>query len=189
MAGVSFAVLSYPSDTVFEEIANPVRTEVSIVPAAAPRPVTQEEILAAVLAARDERDIPAEDDSWVITDSDGGRPAGLDGAELDELLAAAPSGPSGQGRPPGSAWPTGPGEQVAAPAAPSGSAGPTWLGELDGLPAPAPAGRPRLAPLTSCPGAGRVAGSGSPRAVCWTGWRRGWRWPGAPTTRTPDWAG
>jgi Domain of unknown function (DUF222) len=73
--------------------------EVSIVPAAAPGPETQEEILAAVLAARDERDIPAEDDSWVITDSDGDRPAelaGLDGAELHELLAAAPPRPSEQ---------------------------------------------------------------------------------------------
>jgi hypothetical protein len=63
---------------------------VSLVPAAAPRPETQEEILAAVLTARDVRDIPAEDDSWVIVDSDGDRPAeldGLDGAELDELLA------------------------------------------------------------------------------------------------------
>ncbi|HEY2490712.1 MAG TPA: DUF222 domain-containing protein [Streptosporangiaceae bacterium] len=67
-------------------------------PAAAPRPETQEEILAAMLAARDEHDIPAEDDSWVIVDSDGDRPAelaGLDGAEPDELLPAAPSGPAG----------------------------------------------------------------------------------------------
>ena len=67
-------------------------------PAAAPGPQTQEEILAAVLAARGERDIPSEDDSWIIEDSDGDRPAelaGLDGAELDELLAAAPSGPGG----------------------------------------------------------------------------------------------
>ena len=95
ISGVSFAVLSYPSDTVFEELEDAARMEVSIVPAAAPRPQTQEEILAAVLAARNERDIPAEDDSWVIVDSDGDRPAelaGLDGAELDELLSAAPSG-------------------------------------------------------------------------------------------------
>jgi Domain of unknown function (DUF222) len=98
ISGVSFAVLSYPSDTVFEELEGTARIEVSIVSAAAPRPETQEEILAAVLAARNEHDIPAEDDSWVIVDSDGDRPAelaGLDGAELDELLSAAPSGPAG----------------------------------------------------------------------------------------------
>jgi hypothetical protein len=98
MAGVSFAGLSHLSDTVFEERENPARTEVSIVPAAAPRPEPQEEILAAVLAARDERDIPAEDDSWIIVDSDGDRPAelaGPDGEQLGELLAAAPSGRSG----------------------------------------------------------------------------------------------
>jgi hypothetical protein len=91
ISGASFAVLSYSSDTVFEEPGRSAWTEVSIVPAAAPWPEAQEEILAAALAARDERDIPAEDDSWVIVDSDGDRPAGLDGAELDELLAAAPS--------------------------------------------------------------------------------------------------
>ena len=112
-------------------------------PAAAPRPETQEEILAAALAARDDRDIPAEDDSWVIVDSDGDRPAelaGLDGAELDELIAAAPA----------------PGAETARP---------------------------------GVPGMGRVAGQGSPRAACWTCWRRGWRWPGALRTRTPGWPG
>jgi hypothetical protein len=83
---------------------------VSIVPAAAPRPETQEQILAAALASQDERDIPAEDDSWVIVDSDGDRPAelaGLDGAELDELLAGTPSRPSRVPGPPGSAGPAG----------------------------------------------------------------------------------
>ena len=81
-------------------------------PAAAPRPETQEEILAAALAARDDRDIPAEDDSWVIVDSDGDRPAelaGLDGAELDELIAAAPAQPARQIRPAGAATGDGPG--------------------------------------------------------------------------------
>jgi hypothetical protein len=91
---------------VFEEPGNSAWIEVCVVPAAAPGPETQEEILAAVLAARDECDVPAEDDSWVIVDSDGDRPAelaGLDGAELDELLAAASSGPAGAaaGRGPG----------------------------------------------------------------------------------------
>src|SRR5207237_397277 len=78
----------------------PARMEVSLVPAAAPRPETQEEILAAALAARDDRDIPAEDASWVIVDSDGDRPAelaGLDGADL--LPGGAVPGP---GAPPGS---------------------------------------------------------------------------------------
>jgi hypothetical protein len=72
--------------------------KVDTVPAAALWPEDQEEILAAVLAARDECDIPGEDDSWVIVDSDGDRPAelaGVDGAELDEPLAAAPARPSG----------------------------------------------------------------------------------------------
>ena len=81
-------------------------------PVAAPRPETQEEILAAALAARDDRDIPAEDDSWVIVDSDGDRPAelaGLDGAELDELIAAAPAQPTRQIRPAGAATGGGPG--------------------------------------------------------------------------------
>jgi hypothetical protein len=106
ISGVSFAVLSYPPDTVFEELEDTARIEVSIVSAAAPRPETQEEILAAVLAARDERDIPAEDDSWVIVDSDRDRPAelaGLDGVELDELLSAAPSGLAGAAAGSGSA--------------------------------------------------------------------------------------
>jgi len=61
--------------------------------ATAPRPRAQEEILAAALASLTEHDIPSEDDAWVITDSDWDRPAelaGLDGAALDALLAAAP---------------------------------------------------------------------------------------------------
>jgi Domain of unknown function (DUF222) len=68
------------------------------VPAAVPRPESQEEML----AARDGRGIPAEDDSRVIVDSDGDRPAelaGLTGAELDELYPSAPPpdefGPAG----------------------------------------------------------------------------------------------
>jgi len=110
--------------------------EVCVVPAAAPGPETQEEILAAVLAARDERDVPAEDDSWVIVDSDGDRPAelaGLDGAELDELLAAAPARPSGQNGPSGMYERTGRCGQTGA----FGPAGPGGLGELA---AAAPAG-------------------------------------------------
>ena len=63
-------------------------------PGVAPRPETQEEILQAALAGLSEHDIPSEDDAWVITDSDCDRPAelaGLDGAELDGLLAASAS--------------------------------------------------------------------------------------------------
>ena len=106
--------------------------KVSIVPAAAPRPETQEEILAAALAARDERDIPAEDNSWVIVDSDADRPAelaGLDGAELDELLAAAqvrPSGLSERAGLVGSSW-------LSEHAGLSGLSGPAGLVEPAGL--------------------------------------------------------
>jgi hypothetical protein len=130
---------------------------VSIVPAAAPRPETQEEILAAALAARNERDIPAEDDSWIIEDSDGDRPAelaGLDGEQLDELIAAASPGPSGQGRLPGPGWLTELGEQVAVPA------GPTWLTERDEFSAPAPAGRPEVGPADFLPGSGLGGAAG-----------------------------
>ena len=93
-------------------------------PAAAPRPETQEEILAAALAARDERDIPAEDDSWVIVDSlTGDRPAELawagcrrrpSWAELGSQLAAAA---------PADHWASGPAGPVAGGGAEGGSPG------------------------------------------------------------------
>jgi hypothetical protein len=72
---------------------------VDIVPEAAPQPEDQEEILAAVLASLGEDEVPSEDDAWVITDSDCDRPAelaGLDAAEMEELLAAAPAGVDGE---------------------------------------------------------------------------------------------
>src|SRR5215469_16258147 len=143
------AVLSYLSDRVFEELENPVRTEVSVVPAAGPRPETQEEILAATLAARDVRDIPAEDVSWVIVDSDGDRPAelaGLDGAELDELLAATPARPPCPSRP-------------SEPPRLSRLGGPTGLAELGELAAAAPAG-----PCGSGPAGLVIEGAPSGRA-------------------------
>ena len=68
-------------------------------PAAASWPEDQEEILAAAVASLSENDVPSGDDAWVITDSDCDRPAelaGLDAAELEELLAAAPAGVDGE---------------------------------------------------------------------------------------------
>ena len=118
-------------------------------PAAGPRPETQEEILAATLAARDERDIPAKDDSWVIVDSDGDRPAelaGLDGAELDELLAATPARPPCPSRP-------------SEPPRLSRLGGPTGLAELGELAAAAPAG-----PCGSGPAGLVIEGAPSGRA-------------------------
>jgi hypothetical protein len=130
------------------------------VPAAAPRPETQEEILAAALATRDERDIPAEDDSWVIVDSDGDRPAelaGLDGAELDELLAAAQVRPSGLSEHAGLVGSSGLSEHaglsgLSGPAGLVGSSEPAGLGELA---AAAPADHWGSGP------AGPVAGGGA----------------------------
>jgi hypothetical protein len=160
ISGVSFAVLSYLSDTVFEERENPARTEVSIVPAAAHRPQAQEEILAAALAARDERDIPAEDDSWVIEDSDGDRPAelaGLDGNQLDELIAAAPARPPGLPGPGGLDGLADPGQLAAA--AP-GCRCRNGLAELGELAAAAPAGPCRNGPAGLVAGGGPGSGAG-----------------------------
>jgi Domain of unknown function (DUF222) len=183
ISDMPLAVLSYRSDTVFEESEDTGWREVSIVPAAAPRPETQEEILAAVLAARDERDIPAEDDSWVIVDSDGDRPAelaGLDGVELDELLACASACPSGQAGLDGveldellacaSACPSGlDGAELdgllaavsGQPSRPSGASGQAGLAELGELAAAAPAGpcgSAAAGPVTEGGSSGLVAG-------------------------------
>jgi hypothetical protein len=76
---------------------------VNAVPAAAPWPESQEDILDAALAALAEQDIPPDDDAWAIPDPDCGRPAelaGLSTAELEELIAAEPApvpevGPAG----------------------------------------------------------------------------------------------
>lgn len=69
---------------------------------------TEDDILSVALASLTEHDIPPDDEAWAVPDPDCGRPAelaSLDGAELDELLAAtAPAQPSGG---PESAWPTG----------------------------------------------------------------------------------
>ena len=63
-------------------------------PAAAPQPPSQEEILESALAALTATDIPPGDDAWAVPDPDCGRPAELAGlavAELDQLIAAAPA--------------------------------------------------------------------------------------------------
>ena len=62
-------------------------------PAAVPRPESQEEILAAALAALTGADIPPGEHDQALPDPGSGRPAelaGLTAAELDELIAAAP---------------------------------------------------------------------------------------------------
>src|SRR5580704_6087987 len=73
---------------------SPAWMEVSAVPAAAPQPPSQEEILAAALAALTAADIPPGEDGGALPDPDTGRPAelaGLAGPELEELLAAQPA--------------------------------------------------------------------------------------------------
>ena len=63
-------------------------------PAAAPQPPSQEEILDSALAALTAADIPPGDDAWAVPDPDCGRPAELAGlatAELDQLITAAPA--------------------------------------------------------------------------------------------------
>ena len=60
-------------------------------PAAAPLPQSQEDILAAALAVLTEADIPPGDDAWMVPDPDTGRPAelaGLTTAELDQMISA-----------------------------------------------------------------------------------------------------
>jgi hypothetical protein len=67
--------------------------EVSAVPAAAPQPESQEDILAAALAALTDADIPPGEAGRALPDPDYDRPAelaGLSAAELEQLLAAAP---------------------------------------------------------------------------------------------------
>jgi hypothetical protein len=116
---------------VFEELVSPSPDGGEHCARSGARPETQEEILAAALATRDERDIPAEDDSWVIVDSDGDRPAelaGLDGAELDELLAAAQVRPSGLSEHAGLVGSSGLSEHAGL----SGLSGPAGLSGLSG---------------------------------------------------------
>ena len=63
-------------------------------PAAAPRPESQEDILEAMLAALTEADIPPGEDELCCPDPDTGRPvelAGLTTADLERLLAAVPA--------------------------------------------------------------------------------------------------
>ena len=72
-------------------------------PAAVPQPDSQEDILAATLAALTDADIPPDADDWAVPDPDCGRPAELSeltAAELEELIAAGPArlpdiGPAG----------------------------------------------------------------------------------------------
>ncbi len=52
-------------------------------PAATPRPESQEEILDAALAALTDADLPPDDDMWAVPDPDCGRPA-----ELADLATA-----------------------------------------------------------------------------------------------------
>ena len=82
-------------DSVFEEHHPPARMEVTAVPAAASQPESQDDILAAALAALTAADIPpGEQDHASWPDPDTGRPAELAGltvAELEQLLAAVPA--------------------------------------------------------------------------------------------------
>ena len=61
---------------------------------AASQPESQDDILAAALAALTDADIPPGEDGWALPDPDTGRPAtlaGLTAAELEQLLAAVPA--------------------------------------------------------------------------------------------------
>ncbi len=160
------------------------------VPAAAPQPESQEDILQAALAALAEADILPEDGAWFVPDPDCDPPAELadmSDAELEELgqlptaasaVLVSPAWPlsypalsASNGHVPHnySAAATQPG-----PAATTGSLNCPAPAAADGLvkppgrPRPARAGCQRSARLGSCRGTGRVAGPGSPTGVCWT---------------------